>query len=389
MLRNSSGQVYSSGSITFNDTEGQEYISVTSSHGHDMTFTGQTSMFFSPTNDQRKVGGNGFDDVQGHRTTYTKRNHHVVANGTYMVMAGSPRLYDKNDKTLSDYVNIRTELAAVKCAPYLAVGGTTNNGGVVYEEKGSVNKESGSTEGGSFSELNIRQKYGDVVLSKASAMNKLEQRMGEGGDMIFTAAKDILISSGCAALPLPSGYINPKGRTIDKGYKIDSSKDKGQRAVPVTTATPSFEEKDTYSTIPFGKVNIVGSNKVSIQTGPGGFEVTGIGQVKLVGTGLAHLAGRQVNIVSGGTTNLNSSGAILATAPNFNVNSPDTVFAGNVNIKDNVIIGGDLEVAGDLLVYGKIIANGDIVAGGEGGISLLNHIHGGVEAGGGKTAPPE
>lgn len=388
MFRNSSGQVYESGSLTFNDTKGQEYVSITSNHGHDVTFTGQTSMFFSPTNDQKRVGGNGFDDVQGHRTTYTKRNHHVVANGTFMVMAGAPRLYDKNDKTLSQYVDIRSELAAVRCAPTLAVGGTTNNGGVVYQQKGDVNKESGSTEGGSFSELNIRKKYGDMVLSKASAMHKLEQKMGEGGDMIFTAAKDILISSGCAALPIPSGYINPKGRTIDKGYKIDKGKDKGQRAIPVTTATPTFEEKDTYSTIPFGKVNIVGSNRVSIQTGPGGFEVSGIGQVKLVGTGLTHLAGRQVNIVSGGTTNLNSSGAILATAPNFNVNSPDSVFTGNVNIKDNVIIGGDLEIGGDLLVYGKITANGDIVAGGEGGISLLNHVHAENGDGKGTTDPP-
>jgi len=389
MFRNSSAQVYNSGSITFNDTDGQEYVSLTSGHGHDMTFTGQSSIFFSPTNDQKRIGGNGFDDVQGYRTTYTKRSHYVVANGTFSVMAGSPRLYDQDDKTLSEYVDIQSELATVKCAPTLAVGGTTNNGGVKYPLNGSVNQVSGSTEGGSFKENNIRKKYSEILLSKTSRMTELEQKMGEGGDMVFTAAKDIVISAGCAALPIPSGFINPTGRSIDGSYKIDGSKEKGQRAIPQPTFTSTFEERDTFSTIPFGKVNFVGCNKVSFQTGPGGFEVNGTGQVKLVGTGLAHLAGRQVNIVSGGTTNLNSSGAIIATAPNVNVNSPESLFAGNVNIKDNVIIGGDLEIGGDLLVYGKIIAKGDIVAGGEGGISLLNHVHGGIQSGGNKTATPE
>jgi len=375
MLRNSSGQVYNSGSVTFNDTFGQEYVSLTSSHGHDITFNGQSSIFFSPTNDQKKVGGNAFDEVQGYRTTYTKRAHYVVANGTFSVMAGSPRLYDKDDTTLSEYVNIRSELAAVNCAPYLAVGGTTNNGGVQYPKDGDVDPVSGSTEGGSFKEGGIRQKYGDMVLSKASRMRELEQKFGEGGDMILTAAKDVLISSGAAAIPIPSGYINPVGRSINSGYKIDGSKEKGQRAVPQPTATYTFQERDTFSTIPFGKVNIVGSNLVSIKTGPGGFEVQGIGQVKLVGTGLSHFGGKQVNIVSGGTTNLNSTGAMIATAPIFNANCPQSLFEGNVSVKDNVVIGGDLEVGGDLIVYGKIIANGDIVAGGEGGISLLNHVH--------------
>lgn len=413
-LRSSSGQVYSSGSVYFNDTEGQETVSLTSCHGHDITFDGQTSHFFCPTNDQRKINGNSFDEVQGHRTTYTKRHCDFTTGGNLTLVTGTPRLYDKNDNTLSEYVDIRAELATLQCTPTKAVGGTTNNGSKPFKFDGGVNKESGSTEGGKFKDNNLRNKYDEFVLGNASKMLKLEQKMGEGGNIMLHSAKDILITAGCKSLPLPSGYINPIGKQIPGSYTINKKGKKETGATPVFTSTPTFAPKNTTATIPFGALNFVSSNRVFFETGPGGFEVLGTGQVKLVGTGLTHIAGRQVNLVSTGTTYINSKGAIMLTAPNFNVDSPDALFTGNTHINKNVNVGGDMVIGGNLLVKGNLHVEGKITTdeyvfaetniatagninafsseGGGSGLSFKDHVHpqnnGNDQGGGVNTSSP-
>jgi phage baseplate assembly protein V len=47
---------------------------------------------------------------------------------------------------------------------------------------------------------------------------------------------------------------------------------------------------------------------------------------------------------------------------------------------------GGVSIKGDITLTGKLTASGDVVAG---GISLMNHKHGGVQAGGAKTGAPE
>lgn len=50
------------------------------------------------------------------------------------------------------------------------------------------------------------------------------------------------------------------------------------------------------------------------------------------------------------------------------------------------VFNGNVSINGDLVVDGSITATGDIVAG---GISLLNHVHSGVETGSGNTGKPQ
>lgn len=64
------------------------------------------------------------------------------------------------------------------------------------------------------------------------------------------------------------------------------------------------------------------------------------------------------------------------------------IFYGLNNIKINengITINGNTTINGNLTVNGSINATGDIVAN---GISLLNHVHSGVEAGGSNTGKP-
>jgi len=372
IFRSASGLVYKAGSMLFNGTFGKETTSVTSCHGHDITFTGQRSSYFSPNNDQKKVNGNSFDETQGHRSTYTKRKHYITTNSTFSVQAGTPRLFRQSDKTLSEYVDIRAELAAARCAPTLAIGGYSNNSSAQYPLKGALDPESGSTEGLEFPENNIRNKYEDLVLSKASRLTELEKEMGEGGEIIMGAAKDFTITAGTQSIPIDSGYVNPVGSKIISSYKIVNKK-----AEPQYSSTPTYTPRDTYSTIPFGKISMTGSNGIILNTGPGGFEIKSSGNNILAGTGLSHFSGNQVNIVSMGTTYLISGGAAVVASSTFHVNSPNSIFVGNASIEKDVVIGGNLEVAGNLKVHGNIVADGDITAGGEGGISLKEHVHGG------------
>lgn len=57
-------------------------------------------------------------------------------------------------------------------------------------------------------------------------------------------------------------------------------------------------------------------------------------------------------------------------------------------VKINGVGGGVFEIVGTTLFYtGDIVASGDVQAGG-GSVSLLNHVHSGVEPGGGTSGPP-
>jgi len=256
--RSSAGDVHTAGSILYNNTFGQETMSMTSSHGNDITFSGQAASWFNPNNLQIKTNGNSFSDTQGHRTTYTRRDHYLVTGGTLTITSGSPKLFDKDDPTLNEYIKERSELATARSSPYTFQGGKTNNSKTEFEMKGSTDTESGSTEGKTFPVNPGRQNYKELLASKASKLAKLEKKMGEGGDIVFAAGKDLSLSAGTKAVTIDSGYINPVGAKIVKGYKIDGGKDKGQRAVPEYTSAPSYQEKDTTSTIPFGTLTLGG-----------------------------------------------------------------------------------------------------------------------------------
>ena len=60
-------------------------------------------------------------------------------------------------------------------------------------------------------------------------------------------------------------------------------------------------------------------------------------------------------------------------AESMNVNVPTTTWVGNIN------------QTGDIIQTGGQVVSGDVVAG---GISQINHVHGGVEGGNSATAPP-
>lgn len=80
----------------------------------------------------------------------------------------------------------------------------------------------------------------------------------------------------------------------------------------------------------------------------------------------------------------------LSSLPNIIQNSQESLSLfyqlNNIQITENgVIINADTTINGNLTVNGQINATGDIIAN---GISLINHVHGGVETGINNTGKP-
>ena len=71
-------------------------------------------------------------------------------------------------------------------------------------------------------------------------------------------------------------------------------------------------------------------------------------------------------------------GGFLNQAPSVSI---ELTQDGTININASTV-----NISGSVTVGGTITAGGDVVGG---GISLDNHVHGGVETGGGNTSTPQ
>ena len=219
-----------------------------------------------------------------------------------------------------------------------------------------------------------------IKVAEASKAIEIEKKMGTGGNLMLAAGKHLLISAGTKPSSFDSGYINPIGRKIKKGSEFKDGKLQQKFG-----AVATYQEKDTYSNMPFGNIDILGNNKICFKAGAGGIDLQGYGSMKLVGTGLTLIGGAQVSITGTGSFTVDTPHTEI-TGGTLNVNCDENQIDGNVTIVGNVNITGNLTVQGAIHATSNITSDADIIAS---GISLINHVHGGIQSGGGKTAKPQ
>lgn len=370
--RNENGIVTTAGSLNFNNSTGQESISLASQSGDDITFSNKVASFFHPNNKMEKVNSNKYSTVEGDSSTYVGKTREVRVVGDLRVLTGVSDFFTEENKVQSDYVKLRSKIAAGAVQPPTQVGGKTNNSQGEIKQSGTPDKESGSTDGQTFAPNPAHEGYTDYVEAQASQATQLEKKMGVGGSIMLMAGKHLILSAGTKASSFDSGYINPTGRKIKKGSEFKDGAIKQKFG-----AVATYQEKDTFSNMPFGNIDILGNNKICFKAGAGGIDLQGGGSMKLVGTGLTLLGGAQVSVTGTGCVTIDTphteiTGGTLNVDCGENQIDGNVTIVGNVNITGNLTVQGAIECTSTIHAVGEIKSDADVKAG---SISLKNHVH--------------
>lgn len=390
-----------SGAVVFDNTTGKERFQLSHFSGANMSFNNKTVSVFAPNNSQELIHGVKYSTSIGNSFEQVRKNKEQRIYGDMTMITGSSNFF--TDVIAEDWIESNRQLAVSKTAPELNYGGTGNNSGAAFSIDGTPNS-SGGVDGGSFSK-NESQKNIQQLLEEQSKVNvDIESKMGNGGNINLLSCKHILLQAGTSTTNYDSGVIIDNGRSVTQKYKFN-----GSTVEEVKTSVPVYESKDTSSAVPFGDIHITAGTKLKLQSGSGGVDINTAGDLGLHSTGRITLGGAEVAI-GGGTTGdsgrvtivtdkdiYQESGSLITqNAPWINVvassqytiNTPETLLTNNCHIQGNLRVQGDLHVEGDIICNGSTgitVPNGDVVAS---GISLVAHVHGGVDRGGDITSIP-
>lgn len=107
------------------------------------------------------------------------------------------------------------------------------------------------------------------------------------------------------------------------------------------------------------------------------------------GTVKISLSSDSIVIDAPASVTVNSPVAAVNSSTSVMINTPTATFTGDVVIDKTLNVNNSLSSSSPCTINGSVQATGDIVAGeGSADISLLNHVHGGVQTGAGNTAGP-
>ena len=346
---------------------------------------------FSPNNKQELIHGTKFSTVAGHAYSTTKSSEEKRVHEDYSIITGSPNWFI--NPIGDNWIAAHQDIAAAKAAPehtYCAIG---NNTDTVYEENGTPAEGSGAVQGGSYEASQAQKDIPALLEAKAGEIAEVEREMGVGGNIKIMSAKHLYLQAGTKAITFDSGVMVPNGKSVTRKVISEDGILK-----TIKTSTAVYESKDTSSAVPFGDIHISASTKLNMNSGSGGVSIKSAGEVNLNSTGRLMLGGSEVAI--GGSTSSGYGRVTIKTDKDVFIKSGDlmTLVAQNINmfgdeqityITPEAVYTGNLHVQGNLIVEGYIQATKDITAGGSNGVSLLNHTHGGVETGGGRTTGPK
>lgn len=390
--RNKTVWNHTAGALTFNNSTGREYIHIAHKGGAHLTFANQATSEFNPNNKQTLTNGDTFHTTKGSHNILAQELEQRVY-GDVTILTGDNNMY--TSPLMDSYMAEQNKLAAIKSGPEIMQPGFGNVTGVVHEAKGDKpDSETGSTQGKNFEPNPGQANIKDIYKETQKKLTPYEKLMGNGGNIKLLSGKDIIIQSGAAAANFDTVFINPVGRKVLSKLEYD-----GDKTVKVKeTSGPYYEEKDVASNIPFGNIHIQAGNKLDFNSAAGGITFGTSGPLRLAGQGITTVGGAQVNITGGaggGSTGhvfITSGDLIEIKGSNVNIHgSTDIVIEPGLSVIGNQIISGDLVVSGNLTVLGDIKCKGTITADVDvigAGVSLKNHVHGGVEPGSGNTKKP-
>lgn len=399
---------HNAGALVFDNTTGKQRVHITHKSGANWYMNDKVVSTFSPNDLQELARGNVYKTATGDTFIQSQKNTEHRTFGDFRIITGSPNFFDQG--IAQDYVENNRQLAIAKTAPEIECGAEANNSGAIFESKGTPDEKSGAVQGGTYPKSKAQENVQTLMEELAQTNTDIEQLMGVGGNITMTSCKHISFIAGTAAVNYDSGITIPNGRPVKQRTKFVEG-DGGARSIEsVMTAIPVYESKDTASAVPFGDIQFKAASKLNMTAGSGGMKLTSSGNTDITTTGRLELGGSEVAI--GGSTKGNGGRVTIVTdkdvfiesgdlitqaAPYINLTadswitleSPDVLLTKDCHIQGNLNIQGDLHVQGNIVCNGSTgitVPNGDVVAS---GISLVNHIHGGIQGGPGTTDPPQ
>lgn len=198
-----------------------------------------------------------------------------------------------------------------------------------------LGEESPSTEGATADPGPTPEQRADAAAATQKQLVNIESQLGEGGDYVICASRNMRFVCGAAVNNNPQAYVDLTGRQVPAGTCITEN---GVTTVPA--AAPKLVEIDNHSYFPCGHFTLEAGNGFSVKAGGGGINLSTCGTLNLQTDSIVKVGALQTvvggkDIVIAGDTNVSIS------SPNLNLTSDTQIFLnGNVGVNQNLIVQG-------------------------------------------------
>lgn len=208
-------------------------------------------------------------------------------------------------------------------------------------------KRNDSSEGGSWNLNQAVANLPNALLEVQKLLTPIEQKMGNGGDVISFTKRNNFAQIGAAFNDYPSCRIDEQGRSQPSSMFVGEQGAFGN-FIPV----PYIEEADNSSKFPCGNDDVTIGNRMTRTVGAGGISLKTGGTFELGGTKLK---------TGFKSINLNASHGIQIGSESFveiqslkcvTLKCNNQVYVdSSLGVKNNAIIGGGLYVEGELYCH--------------------------------------
>ena len=198
-----------------------------------------------------------------------------------------------------------------------------------------LGEESPSTEGATAEPGPTPEQRADAAAATQKQLVDIESQLGEGGDYVICASRNMRFVCGAAVNNNPQAYVDLTGRQVPAGTCITET---GVTTVPA--AAPKLVEVDNHSYFPCGHFTLEVGNGFNVKAGGGGINLSTCGTLNLQTDSIVKIGALQTvvggkDIVIAGDTNVSIS------SPNLNLTSDTQIFLnGNVGVNQNLIVQG-------------------------------------------------
>lgn len=192
-----------------------------------------------------------------------------------------------------------------------------------------------STEGATADPGPTPEQRADAAAAAQKKLIAVESQLGEGGDYVVCASRNMRFVCGAAVNNNPQAYVDLKGRQIPTGVTITPD--------GVTTATgaaPKLVEVDNHSFFPCGHFTLEVGNGFNVKTGGGGINLSTCGTLNLQTDSLVKIGALQT-VIGGKDIVITGDTNVSIASPSLNLTSDTQIcLNGNVGVNQNLIVQG-------------------------------------------------